>query len=226
MVENLKNPNKSYLVNLSTFDSTKSAVGPVQDLLLWLRKAQDGTWINVNWETLRYGYAWGFHNTTIRLAAAALLLYVLLVISHMVVLLHRGWMPQGPWNSIGEILLLALESPDPVRRASQDIKPTDRAKRWRRTLPRYIPAYSRKTSAWTQKVRISTLGDGLVLSKAVADDRRRVQPKVHPSEEQGKTILEEGDGKIWLESDSGKESGSDIDQNHCPHYHPPTPGCL
>lgn len=139
-VEDLKQPGKSYLINLPAFNDAKYAVGLVNDLLEWLRTVspQHGSWLNVSWEVFRYGYGWSFRDTTIRLAATVPLLYSLLAISHMGFLLHRGWMPCGDWSSLSEILLLALESSSVVRSLSKASIPRSQKLPWKhRILPRY-----------------------------------------------------------------------------------------
>ena len=63
----------------------------------------------VNWNTQRYGYGWGFRGTPILLATAVLLAQALTALVHTVVTVLGGWTSDA-WGTMGEMLVLALDS--------------------------------------------------------------------------------------------------------------------
>lgn len=69
----------------------------------------------VNWNTQRYGYGWGFRGTPIVLATTVLLAQALMALVHTAVTVFGGWTSDS-WDTMGEMLMLALESA-PTERA-------------------------------------------------------------------------------------------------------------
>ena len=68
----------------------------------------------VNWNTQRYGYGWGFRGTPIILATTVLLAQALLALVHTVITVFNGW-TSNSWDSMGKMLVLALNSAAPDR---------------------------------------------------------------------------------------------------------------
>lgn len=182
MVEDLVSPAQSYVVPLSTYDDFKKT-GTVQSLLSYLgtpssdqKRKRDpdshvGNWTKIDWQVYRYGYGWGNHNTTIRLAAAALLSYVILATVHMALLLHRGYVPREGWKSIGELLLLALESARPAVSAPPSYERKPQVRWWKRIWSWRVPEASTRKEVWTQRIHLPDLKKGIVFSDEVAGDR-------------------------------------------------------
>lgn len=64
----------------------------------------------VEWSVERYGYGWGFDRITKSLAAAAVILYILIVLTHLTLVLKRRWR-YDRWEDLLELLILAVQSP-------------------------------------------------------------------------------------------------------------------
>ena len=63
----------------------------------------------VHFEILRYGYGWGFRGIPIKVAVAVLLLQALMTLIHTVTICFGRW-TSGCWTTVGEIIVLAINS--------------------------------------------------------------------------------------------------------------------
>ena len=96
-------------------------------------------WTEVTWQVRRFGYGWGLDGITIKLAAAALLFHVLLVLIHVPTVMIGGW-TSTCWSNVGELLALAVNSQrvDHLDNTSAGIE---------------------KSTTWQEMVRIREVGD-------------------------------------------------------------------
>ncbi|KAL9114329.1 MAG: hypothetical protein Q9227_001751 [Pyrenula ochraceoflavens] len=79
------------------------------------RNSSDNT--EVHWHTRRFGYGWGIEGSveaTFIVAAIALLLQALIALMHIGVVIFGGWIGSNSCDSMGEMVALALQSPEPA----------------------------------------------------------------------------------------------------------------
>ena len=66
-------------------------------------------WTILNYNTIRYGYGWGFKSYPIKIASTVLLLNVAICLAHMLSLLHGGW-TSSVLKTISEAIAVAMNS--------------------------------------------------------------------------------------------------------------------
>jgi hypothetical protein len=76
-------------------------------------EANSDTWREVTMSVKRYGYAWSFSGVLTKFAGLALLAQSILAIAHVALVLFGRW-SSSAWDSIGNMLALALRSRSPA----------------------------------------------------------------------------------------------------------------
>ena len=107
------NGSKPYAQNLGFFYQEHTPVP--NHFWSWLAYAEryPNAWREVTMTVRRYGYAWSFSGVLSMFAGIALLTHMLLALAHVAVVLHGRW-SSSAWDSIGNMLALALRSRSPA----------------------------------------------------------------------------------------------------------------
>lgn len=94
--------------------------------------------VEVKWHASRFGYGWGnggSPDATLIFAIMALLLQALIALCHIGVVIFGGWSGSNTWASTGEMVTLALRSPEPADGVLENTSAGLRAlSSWRETL--------------------------------------------------------------------------------------------
>lgn len=107
--DNATNSSASFIIDITNIDLGPRPWYPPDEPFAAVARLNTTEYTEVTWRVERLGYGWGLGGTTIKLAMAALLLHVLLVVIHLVNLVIGGWTSTS-WANIGEMIALAVDS--------------------------------------------------------------------------------------------------------------------